>query len=509
MSYIREDGVFTTDVTATVVGTNPFTVGYEMQYRSNSGAAWREFGRVSENGVFVVKDIAGLNTADGVTGNLVMDARFRAVNEMGMRGDWSGVKAYSLARGANEGPQAGSTSNERVWDYTAGDNVGSLLGLRKARGSLGSETAVLASDTVGSLDFYAHDGTSYDLVGRFQLNVDAISAGDISSTIVLKNTDTGGSLNPGMTIDPSGAVQISGVAIDGGFVDERDVSADGAALDLLVGGTFSGDAAFDTNTLFVDSANNRVGIGTTSPIGKFQSQQDTLDEPAVFIGRYNAEDSPLMEIGEHSIAGGTGGSFGGALFHAANRDIAFSTQNTADFSAISAVDLFIEIGGNVGIGTASPNAALDVNGAAHIDSGVSFDSGTTVFDTVKRMTAFTPVIADAGTGGNTGTISTNNCWWSQVDKQVHVYLQLTISSVVGMTGGNDLYIRMADLPDAHNSYEGRSGIGVSPGGQSSAKIEKNTDYIRVYDWTIPGYVTVTAAAAGDATIELSFMYDAV
>ena len=30
-------------------------------------------------------------------------------------------------------------------------------------------------------------------------------------------------------------------------------------------GTFSGDLTVDTNTLYVDSANNRVGVGTVSP----------------------------------------------------------------------------------------------------------------------------------------------------------------------------------------------------------------------------------------------------
>ena len=33
----------------------------------------------------------------------------------------------------------------------------------------------------------------------------------------------------------------------------------------LAKGTFSGDLTVDTNTLFVDSANNRVGVGTASP----------------------------------------------------------------------------------------------------------------------------------------------------------------------------------------------------------------------------------------------------
>ena len=33
----------------------------------------------------------------------------------------------------------------------------------------------------------------------------------------------------------------------------------------LAKGTFSGDLTVDTNTLVVDSANNRVGVGTASP----------------------------------------------------------------------------------------------------------------------------------------------------------------------------------------------------------------------------------------------------
>jgi hypothetical protein len=33
----------------------------------------------------------------------------------------------------------------------------------------------------------------------------------------------------------------------------------------LAKGTFSGDLTVDTNTLVVDSANNNVGIGTSSP----------------------------------------------------------------------------------------------------------------------------------------------------------------------------------------------------------------------------------------------------
>ena len=46
---------------------------------------------------------------------------------------------------------------------------------------------------------------------------------------------------------------------------------------LATDGTFSGDLTVDTNTLYVDSANNRVGMGTVSPDSRLQVLDDTSD----------------------------------------------------------------------------------------------------------------------------------------------------------------------------------------------------------------------------------------
>jgi hypothetical protein len=45
----------------------------------------------------------------------------------------------------------------------------------------------------------------------------------------------------------------------------------------LAKGTFSGDLTVDTNTLVVDSVNNRVGVGTASPQRKLQSSAGADD----------------------------------------------------------------------------------------------------------------------------------------------------------------------------------------------------------------------------------------
>lgn len=44
----------------------------------------------------------------------------------------------------------------------------------------------------------------------------------------------------------------------------------GTTLTITGSQTFSGNATFDSTTLFVDSTNNRVGIGTTTPLTDLQ-----------------------------------------------------------------------------------------------------------------------------------------------------------------------------------------------------------------------------------------------
>jgi len=56
------------------------------------------------------------------------------------------------------------------------------------------------------------------------------------------------------------------------------------SINVTGSGTFSGDLTVDTNTLYVDSTNNRVGISTTSPSALLHIKQDAGTTPTLSTG---------------------------------------------------------------------------------------------------------------------------------------------------------------------------------------------------------------------------------
>jgi len=133
----------------------------------------------------------------------------------------------------------GESSGEAQVRVAQHDNTSDGPDIRffKSHNTAASPSAVANNDYIGAVNAFAYDGSTYIQSGFFGFQADGT---DGDSKFGLR-TRVGGTLTDRITIDSAGDV--------------------GIAENLTV----TGDLTVDTNTLYVDSSNNRVGIGTINP----------------------------------------------------------------------------------------------------------------------------------------------------------------------------------------------------------------------------------------------------
>ena len=149
-------------------------------------------------------------------------------------------------------------------------------------------------------------------------------------------------------------------------------------LDKIPQADISGNIAMDTDTLYVDAANNRVGIGTTGPDGKLTVALENSNTPAFrlssptssndfAISSYNDSNGTYVALGVNHLFNSGGNdaimdtnkkSASIVLDGRNNGRIQFLTANTG----IPTTRMTLDKDGNFGIGTDSPNQLLEVSG---------------------------------------------------------------------------------------------------------------------------------------------------
>jgi hypothetical protein len=210
------------------------------------------------------------------------------------------------------------------------------------------------------------------------------------------------------TVDVNGVLDVSGNIVAGGTVDGRDVATDGTKLDGIEANADVTDAtnvtaagalmdseltaiasvkalnqgvattdspAFagltvDTNTLVVDSTNNRVSIGTTSP-SKTLVINENDSECVVVIKSSDTGTAGLF------LGGQTDEIKGGIVFDNSNNSLQLRGHDNAE-------RMRIDSSGRVGIGTTSPEATLHIvdegstGPALHISGGSGTEGDITI-----------------------------------------------------------------------------------------------------------------------------------
>lgn len=111
--------------------------------------------------------------------------------------------------------------------------------------------------------------------------------------------------------------------------------------------TFAANVAFDTSTLFIDATNDRVGIGTTSPAERLHVAGDIRLQQAIPEIKFVSEGN----VNRWYLGANISDTVNGGFIIGSGADIGTGTER-----------MRITADGNVGIGTSTPTARLDVRG---------------------------------------------------------------------------------------------------------------------------------------------------
>jgi len=243
----------------------------------------------------------------------------------------------------------------------------------------------------------------------------------------------------------------------------------------VAGQVTAGSLNVDAGTLFVDAVNNFVGIGTAAPGDRLTVNGN-------------------IYLGATSRTVYTGGS--------ADLRLQTNTGNTL----ISRDNGSTEIARFTTTGMAFPSGK-------GIDFSATSGTGTSeLFDDYEEGT-WTPVAADAETGGNTGTAGVANGYYTKVGNVVYVMGVLSNVNTTGLTSGNLFYIQ--GLPFSSKDLVGATAYYMSGGVLTSAvTITGNVQmYLNDLSKTAVGFydaggnilVSDLTSAAADFYFSLTYM----
>ena len=300
-------------------------------------------------------------------------------------------------------------SNNVAFGTYAGRYFGTSTSLTLANNSvfLGYNTRANANNETNQIVI------GYDVLGNGS-NTVTIGNSSITNNYFTGNIRGGAFIPSGATIPTNGMYLSAANTLDfaTNSVNRLSIPSSGnvligtttdAGYKLDVNGTarIASNLTVDTDTLFVDATNNRVGVGTVTPTGKIHistpgGPNSGLVTTATSSTSYASTDW-INSSGDitQMLATGSGYSFGTILSRQANfntnapNGLSFIAYNATGFITWGAGGLNermrLHASGNFSLGpTTDAGYKLDVNGTARIASNLTVDTNTLFVDATNN-----------------------------------------------------------------------------------------------------------------------------
>jgi len=265
-----------------------------------------------------------------------------------------------------------------------------------ATGSVGASgaTEIAASDASTAATMPALGITQSELVAN------AEGHATILGVIGSLDTSTYG-LNDSLYVAPGGGLTDTRPTALTDLVQKigRVVRVDGSTGEILVLGAgrtndvpnniVAGGLTIDTNTLHVDSTNNRVGIGTTTPDSllhlastgtaylRIEADTDNVtesDRPMLEFAHDGGTIGGVIGVNDNQLTLATSVQVGGGIdFRVGTTN--YTTEGADVFDNTTSAMYINSSSGNVGIGTTSPAQELDVVGDIQVSGRLGIGSG--------------------------------------------------------------------------------------------------------------------------------------
>ena len=275
---------------------------------------------------------------------------------------------------------SGTTTTINTTELNVQDNIVLLNSGVTGVPSLDAGIEVERGDEANAQLLWDESAGAWAIASDFTVDTDTLHVDSTNDRVGI------GTATPGYPLDVVGDVNVS-----------QSITSEG--LTVQGSATVASDFTVDTSTLHVDSTNNRVGIGTTTPSQTLHVNSGAGNVPALFE---STDSVSIIQIKDNAT---TTPPAVAAVGDELRLQTSGSSRVTVDSS------------GNVGIGTTVPSQALDVVGNIAVSGTVDgrdiasdgskldgIESGATADQTASEILTAIKTVDGSGSGLDADTV---------------------------------------------------------------------------------------------------------